>query len=197
MFNLRCELSLSPLIPRLDIYCSYSAIISDVSTPETRSKALAQVGIAFAICFCIGPPIGAYFASKPLPKSWNVEGIEFNVYAAPAILTLVLLVVETVFLIFALPETRGSGKTYKKPELFSDHPHEKHEESPGPVRTEKRISLLKTLRTLHFSFLSVFSGMEYTFTFLTFDRRLIFARSCPFSLLSIQCWIGRTRKMAN
>ena len=166
----------SPLIRRFDIYCSYSAIISDVSTPETRSKALAQVGIAFAICFCIGPPIGAYFASKPLPKSWNVEGIEFNVYAAPAILTLVLLVVETVFLIFALPETRGKGKTYKKSDLVSEkvtnHPQEKHEESPGPVRTEKRISLLKTLRILHFSFLSVFSGMEFTFTFLTFDRKL-------------------------
>lgn len=37
-----------------------SAILSDVTTSENRSKALAQVGIAFAVCFCIGPPIGLY-----------------------------------------------------------------------------------------------------------------------------------------
>jgi len=95
----------------------------------------------------------------------------------------VLLVVETVFLVFALPETRGNGKTYKKSALVSekviDRPHEKHEESPGPLQTEKRISMLKTLRTLHFSFLSVFSGMEFTFTFLTFDRRLCFCSVMP------------------
>ena len=84
-----------------------SAILSDVTTPETRSKALAHVGIAFAICFCIGPPIGAYFASRPLPTSFSASGYELNVYATPAVFTLILLSLETAFLVFALPETRG------------------------------------------------------------------------------------------
>jgi hypothetical protein len=30
------------------------AIISDVTTPETRSKSLALVGIAFSVCFTFG-----------------------------------------------------------------------------------------------------------------------------------------------
>ena len=38
------------------------AILSDVTSAADRSRALASVGIAFAICFCVGPPIGAYFA---------------------------------------------------------------------------------------------------------------------------------------
>jgi MFS family permease len=83
------------------------AILSDITTPDTRAKALAHVGIAFAICFCIGPPIGAYFASQPVPTTFNASGFELNVYATPAIITLVLLSFETVFLYFALPETRG------------------------------------------------------------------------------------------
>ena len=30
-----------------------SAILSDVSTPATRGKALSLVGIAFGLCFCV------------------------------------------------------------------------------------------------------------------------------------------------
>jgi hypothetical protein len=123
------------------------------------------VGIAFAICFCIGPPIGAYFASQPVALRKTVFGTtELNVYAAPAILTLVLLVVETVFLAVALPETRGKGR--------SDAHLKKDSETPAAqVRpAEQRIKILKSLRVLHFLFLGVFSGVEFTLTFLTFDR---------------------------
>jgi hypothetical protein len=34
---------------------------------------------------------------------------------------------------------------------------------------EQRIRILKSLRLLHFLFLGVFSGVEFTLTFLTFD----------------------------
>jgi hypothetical protein len=37
----------------------------------------------------------------------NSLGLDLNVYAVPALLTLVLLAVETAFLFVALPETRG------------------------------------------------------------------------------------------
>ncbi|KDQ64611.1 hypothetical protein JAAARDRAFT_117985 [Jaapia argillacea MUCL 33604] len=146
------------------------AILSDVTTPTNRAKALAYVGIAFAICFCIGPPIGAYFASRPVPLAGASIGMELNIYATPAILTLILLVAETLFLMIALPETRG-----KRPIVAqSDQPKESAPSVKGsaPSRAgtvEKRISLLKTLRKLHFLFLGVFSGVEFTLTFLTFD----------------------------
>ncbi|EPQ59477.1 MFS general substrate transporter [Gloeophyllum trabeum ATCC 11539] len=83
------------------------AILSDVSTPATRSRSLASIGIAFALCFCLGPPIGAYFASQPLPSSL-AAGVELNVYALPALLSLALLLAETAFLALCLPETKGT-----------------------------------------------------------------------------------------
>ena len=161
---------------------STSAILSDITTPANRAKALAHVGIAFAICFCIGPPIGAYFASRPVALGQYL-GTELNVYAAPAILTLLLLVAETVFLAVALPETRGkkptvqgSKKTDERSADFtanstSSGGHTKKDEGAPPVRSaEERLKTLKSLRMLHFLFLLVFSGVEFTLTFLTFDR---------------------------
>jgi hypothetical protein len=150
-----------------------SAILSDITTPANRAKALAHVGIAFAICFCIGPPIGAYFASRPVTLGQNLLlGTELNVYAAPAILTLILLVAETAFLAVALPETRGKSLHAQSSEKSDGRYSEVDSDAPAvPVRpAEQRIKTLKSLRLLHFLFLGVFSGVEFTLTFLTFDR---------------------------
>jgi len=156
------------------------AILSDISSAADRSKALASVGIAFAICFCVGPPIGAYFASRPFPPN-IIQGLELNIYATPAALTLVLLVLETGFLAVALPETRFSQKNEGKSVEVDDNAA-----SPGPSRSvqlrgksvQDRLRLLKSMSTLHFLFLGIFSGVEFTLTFLTFDREyLIFSPS--------------------
>jgi len=166
-----------------------SAILSDITTPANRAKALAHVGIAFAICFCIGPPIGAYFASQPVMLGQTkLGGTELNVYAAPAILTLILLVAETVFLTIALPETRGKRLLHHVQSSKKDNDGRssavdsdralpegtKVTRDSGatvvPVRpAEQRIKTLKSLRVFHFLFLCVFSGVEFTLTFLTFD----------------------------
>ncbi|KAI0307292.1 major facilitator superfamily domain-containing protein [Multifurca ochricompacta] len=156
------------------------AILSDITTPANRAKALSHVGIAFAICFCIGPPIGAYFASRPVAFG-QFLGTELNVYAAPALLTLVLLVVETAFLAVALPETRNKRFSVQSPDHIEGHSSDhaasgkggspmKKDEAAALVRPAKqRIKTLKTLRVLHFLFLGAFSGVEFTLTFLTFD----------------------------
>ncbi|EAU84872.2 hypothetical protein CC1G_00391 [Coprinopsis cinerea okayama7 len=146
------------------------AILSDITTAANRSKALAHVGIAFAICFCIGPPIGAYFASRPLPQSVSSLGFELNIYAVPALITLILLAIETIFLIVALPETRGTKAPEHKKSAASASPSKTQPPKPTKRFTiQQRIQNLKTLRRLHFSFLAVFSGVEFTLTFLTFD----------------------------
>ena len=159
------------------------AILSDISSAADRSKALASVGIAFAICFCVGPPIGAYFASRPFPPN-IIQGLELNIYATPAALTLVLLVLETGFLAVALPETRFSRKNEGKPvEVNLDD----NTLSPGPSRSvqlrgksvQERLRLLKSMSTLHFLFLGIFSGVEFTLTFLTFDRECLTFSSSP------------------
>ncbi|KAH7929414.1 MFS general substrate transporter [Leucogyrophana mollusca] len=147
------------------------AILSDISTPANRSKALAHVGIAFAICFCIGPPIGAYFASQPIPPAVSAWGTELNIYALPAILTLVLLVVETLFLAVALPETRNR----KPPTEINDNStadvklNGTSKSSSTRPSVQERLENLKVSRRLHLLFLGIFSGVEFTLTFLTFD----------------------------
>ncbi|KAF9226573.1 MFS general substrate transporter [Gyrodon lividus] len=145
-----------------------TAILSDITTPAERSRSLAQIGIAFAICFCIGPPIGAYYASQPVPASVNALGIELNIYAVPALITLVLLSAETLFLAVTLPETRGTRLNDGR-----KSPKQGAHENPKinyPGRTvQERLDLLQALRRLHFLFLCIFSGMEFTLTFLTFD----------------------------
>ncbi|KAF8663417.1 hypothetical protein AX16_000989 [Volvariella volvacea WC 439] len=164
------------------------AILSDVTTPANRSKALAHVGIAFAVCFCIGPPIGAYFASRPLPSSMNKWGVELNIYATPAILTLMLLLAETVFLLVALPETRGKGASLAANQknlqgvkvsslnmdgssvgVHANGPRNNTNGTSAKRGVETRIQLLKISRRIHFLFLCLFSGVEFTLTFLTFD----------------------------
>jgi MFS family permease len=154
---------------------SRSAILSDVTTSATRSKALAHVGIAFAICFCIGPPIGAYFASKPLPASFAPAGWELNIYAAPAFLSLVLLVVETLFLMIYLPETRGKSVAGRGKEKSSANgrPASPPAEDVSQLTVPERLRRLKMLRVAHFLFLAIFSGVEFTLTFLSFDCTLL------------------------
>ncbi|KAK0490881.1 major facilitator superfamily domain-containing protein [Armillaria novae-zelandiae] len=151
------------------------AILSDVTTPANRSKALAHVGIAFAICFCIGPPIGAYFASKPVPPSLTANTFigDLNLFAVPAIITLVLLTAETAFLVIALPETRGKGirpSTEEKAVLSNGKtPNGKPAVSNRKASVEERLATLQSLRNFHLLFLGLFSGVEFTLTFLTFD----------------------------
>ncbi|KAG2349014.1 MFS DHA1 sub-family [Suillus weaverae] len=146
-----------------------TAILSDVSTPADRSKALSHVGIAFAICFCIGPPIGAYFASRPVPPSVGALQMDLNVYAAPALLTLVLLVAETLFLTVALPETRNTRPDKRNNDPLEVHTNEKSKATSAVRSVQERTELLGVLRKLHFLFLGIFSGVEFTLTFLTFD----------------------------
>ncbi|KAF6754503.1 major facilitator superfamily domain-containing protein [Ephemerocybe angulata] len=134
------------------------AILSDVTTAANRSKALAHFGIEFAICFCIGPPIGAYFAaSRPLPPSINSWGIELNIYAVPALITVVLLVLETIFLVVALLGAKGTkvsdkyvdrkdeAKSSKANGVSSSTSSGSSNKASPKVSVEKRISTLKAL----------------------------------------------------
>jgi len=145
------------------------AILSDVTTPANRARALSHVGIAFAICFCIGPPIGAYFASRPAPPTFAGRQLDLNIYATPAIITLVLLTLECIFLIVFLPETRGIGVKIEK----GKQPNGKSTAAVTPAAPKAdvptRLALLRSLRHLHLLFLGLFSGVEFTLTFLTFD----------------------------
>ncbi|TPX58234.1 hypothetical protein PhCBS80983_g03269 [Powellomyces hirtus] len=84
------------------------AVISDITTAQTRSKGLALVGIAFSLGFTVGPPLGAYFTSVDLTKVFPLlAGLPINQYSSPALFAFVLIVIETLYLFVKLPETRG------------------------------------------------------------------------------------------
>jgi len=98
--------------------------------------------------------------------------INVNIYAVPATLTLVLLVLETLFLIVALPETRNAGGKAKSDTLHSESDKKATRDRTSAKRdVTTRLKLLKSLQKFHFLFLVIFSGVEFTLTFLTFDRK--------------------------
>jgi hypothetical protein len=82
---------------------------------------------------------------------------ELNIYATPAIITLVLLVVETAFLSLALPETRSAGDSHSKAKV---DPKAASKVKVVPVVSRlRRLAILKTANKLHFFFLLAFSGV--------------------------------------
>lgn len=109
----------------------------------------------------------------------GTRGPELNIYALPAILTLILLVVETIFLVLFLPETRAKSLHSTRNEKVSSSPVRR----TNKQSVEERIALLATLRRFHFLFLGLFSGIEFTLTFLTFD-----CEPCLFAQLSKHNW---------
>ncbi|WAR56701.1 hypothetical protein PtB15_7B551 [Puccinia triticina] len=144
------------------------AVISDVSDPTTRAKSLALVGIAFSLCFTFGPMLGAWFAmrSPPLQAS-NLLGIGLNVYAVPALISLLLLVFETIYLAIALPETKG---LHSPSQLGTESKSSNNNQRSGPFSSiEQRQKRLGILARVHTTFLFFFSGAEFTLTFLTYD----------------------------
>ncbi|WVQ74631.1 hypothetical protein IAR50_004232 [Cryptococcus sp. DSM 104548] len=143
-----------------------TAIIGDVTDAASRSRSLALVGIAFSICFSFGPSLGAYFATRPLPLATSDD--RFNVYAMPAAISLVLLLVETLYLVAKLPET----KDYKHEQAKAEKEGGAAAFIPEPKdvwETMGNSDKLRDYTNLHGLFLLFFSGAEFTLTFLTYD----------------------------
>ncbi|KAJ9122792.1 hypothetical protein QFC24_004223 [Naganishia onofrii] len=163
--SLRATYSLAPYQhPSL-----HSAIISDVTDANTRSKSLALIGLAFSICFTFGfpldsPSLGAYFASQPLPlASKTATNTRWNVYAFPAAISVGLLLLETVYLAIKLPET----KDYKKSQQLEEKPTMGVNEGKVKESVEVRRQRLKKLGRLHGFFLLFFSGVAPVMCTLT------------------------------
>ncbi|KAJ2308114.1 hypothetical protein IWW55_000626 [Coemansia sp. RSA 2706] len=144
-----------------------NTIIADVTSPATRSRGMALVGIAFAIGFTLGPSIGAYFARMPLERADATHAFAYAPFATAALFSLALLVAESLYLYICLPETLH----FQKPSTDNSSGGK----ATPPARDDaaarrSAASVLRRLNLLHFAYLFFFSGMEYTLTFLTNDR---------------------------
>jgi predicted MFS family arabinose efflux permease len=124
-----------------------TAIATDISTDEQRGSTMALVGACFSVAFTFGPALGAALAS--------VTTVIANPFATAAGFSLLLIVVETLYLYYALPETRPA-----KPSSTQDA------KSAADAKPLKHTNKPPILNAIHFLFLLPFSGLEFSLPFL-------------------------------
>ncbi|OMJ18948.1 Major facilitator superfamily domain-containing protein 10 [Smittium culicis] len=137
-----------------------TTVIADVSSPENRAKQMALVGISFSLGFTFGPLIGAYFASLPSHHLFlnNYFNLKLAPFANAALFSLALLSIETLYIYFYLPETLNyQNKSCPKTS------------TPQSATPLKLSSKFNQLLNTYFMYMFVFSGMEYSLTFLMHD----------------------------
>src|SRR4051812_29119366 len=110
-----------------------------------------MVGIAFAVAFTLGPALGAYFASKDMASTFPaLVKWGLNPFSAPALLGLVLLAVETIYLFFALPETQQYSVDLPPAPTSESNTSEKTPSQPTSIQsTTTRLSNLAILNIIH------------------------------------------------
>ncbi|KAI1311172.1 major facilitator superfamily domain-containing protein [Xylaria venustula] len=127
-----------------------TAIATDISDEKSRGSTMALIGACFSIAFTFGPALGAYLSS--------IGSVAANPFATAAAVSLSLIVTETLYLYFALPETLP----VKTGETGASKPAAK----AAPITRTNSHTLLNAT---HFLFLLFFSGMEFSLPFMTYD----------------------------
>lgn len=128
------------------------AMAADVSDDKQRGATMALVGVCFSIAFTFGPALGAALA--------NVTTVAANPFATAAGFSLFLILVETLYLYLYLPETLPSSR-----ETATATANGSATKAGTHVRTNSHLLLNMT----HFVFILFFSGMEFSFPFMTYD----------------------------
>lgn len=144
-----------------------NAIATDISDDSQRGGTMALVGACFSIAFTCGPALGAALS--------NVTTVAANPFATSAGVSLLLIVTETAYLYFFLPETHprltklqhakseGKKKQEEASTKTSTAPRKDQDQGQGHHHTNNPA----LLNALHLLFLLPFSGLEFSLPFLT------------------------------
>ncbi|KGO36663.1 Major facilitator superfamily domain, general substrate transporter [Penicillium expansum] len=141
-----------------------NAIVADITDEERRGSSMALIGACFSVAFTFGPALGAALSS--------INMVAENPFIVAAIVSFVLIFIETVYLWTCLPETHprlttlqmeGESMSAEKSEASNKKTEEK---SSAPVK-RTHINSPVLLNALHFLFLLPFSGLEFSLPFLT------------------------------
>lgn len=140
-----------------------TAVVADVTSAENRSKGMATIGIAFALGFVIGPAIGGILSLIDLTTIYpELTQYGVNPFSMPAALSFFLAAFNVVWVSRKFkeslpPEKRGKSHT---------------ERSANPLKIFKPLPYpgVNLVNFGNFLFLAAFSGMEFTLTFLAFER---------------------------
>jgi ferrochelatase len=137
-----------------------SAAVADVTTKKNRSKGMAFVGIAFALGFIFGPALGGILTMvNPLDIFPELASIGVNPFSYAALLAAILSLINFFYILIHFEETVDKSAIHHK-------------------RSSNILKLLKPLpyrdvnltNYAYFLFISAFSGMEFTLTFLAVER---------------------------
>lgn len=140
-----------------------TAVVADVTQENNRSKGMAFVGIAFAFGFIFGPALGGICSLLDLSAVYpSLIKYGINPFSTPALLAAALSLINLIFIASRFEETLPQDKR--------------------KVVTNKRvINPFKLLKPLpyenvnltnysYFIYITAFSGMEFTLTFLALER---------------------------
>lgn len=138
-----------------------SAVVSDVTDEKNRSKGMAIIGIAFAFGFVFGPAFGGILSMyNPLVEypHWASYGI--NPFSLPALFAAVLCLINFLMVWKMFPETKKFG------EASVQH------KSINPFKLFRPLPYagVNATNLAYFFFITAFSGMEFTLTFLAVER---------------------------
>lgn len=131
-----------------------TAMAADISDEKQRGSTMALVGACFSIAFTFGPALGAALA--------NVETVAANPFATAAGFSLLLILVETLYLYLYLPETKPTTRP-------SEPRNGSIANAKEPGESHSRTNSYLLLNAMHFIFILFFSGMEFSFPFTTYD----------------------------
>ncbi|XP_057341480.1 major facilitator superfamily domain-containing protein 10 [Microplitis mediator] len=141
------------------------AIITDVTTPKTRGKSMALVGIAFSIGFILGPIVGVTFTRINTGSGYW--------YFYPALFAFLLSIVDLVYFIYCFEETLSVKRRAKSlargisGAFIYINPLDLFQFNGVTGLTPHELNNLRTLGYSHFLYLFTYSGLEFTITFLT------------------------------
>ncbi|RWS07815.1 major facilitator superfamily domain-containing protein 10-like protein [Dinothrombium tinctorium] len=142
-----------------------TAIVTDVTSQENRSKAMALIGASFSVGFIVGPLLGAILSQ------WST-----NPSQCASIVAIALTSVNLLFVFFFFSESlskerraKSIGKglsqayNYISPiSLFSFNPVQNIK--------QKDVHILRETGWIYFLYLLLYSGLEYSLSFLTHLR---------------------------
>ncbi|XP_066916564.1 major facilitator superfamily domain-containing protein 10-like [Clytia hemisphaerica] len=143
-----------------------TTMMSDVTNKENRGKGMAFIGLGFSLGFITGPMIGAYFVSKA-----KVDTLT-HAFALPAQVAMVIQLVALLATVFLLDETIGEKKEFDVKALISKIWSYTNPISLlwGGKSSGKSSKTLHQFTIINFIYLLIFSGLEFTLTFVTHER---------------------------
>ncbi|KAH8383031.1 hypothetical protein KR009_006305 [Drosophila setifemur] len=147
------------------------SVITDVSSVKTRGRGMALVGVAFSLGFIVGPMIGAMFA---IFSDKSASGGAW--FVLPSLLAFGLAVGDLLVLACCLKETLPKAKRVKEISSALSYGLQLLNFSAifrfAAIKNvpKKDIEALRSIGLIYFLYLFLYSGLEFTVTFLMYHK---------------------------